>query len=82
MINFYEVAETNKMIEKENLELESLNLVSLEAVPEDAAALLICSPQTDLANSALWMWKKTGHAKLAVTISALSANTAHRYRTS
>ena len=39
--------ELTGQIEKENLELESLNLVSLEAVPEDAAALLICSPQTD-----------------------------------
>ncbi len=35
-------------IEKENLEVESLNLVSAGSVPEDAAAVIIHSPQTDL----------------------------------
>lgn len=35
-------------VEKENIELESLNLLTEDAVPEDADALLVLSPQTDL----------------------------------
>ena len=34
-------------IEKENIETESLNLITSEQVPEDAACLLISSPTTD-----------------------------------
>lgn len=35
-------------IEKENIEVESLSLLSQSAVPEDAAAIMINSPSTDL----------------------------------
>ncbi len=35
-------------IEKENIEIEALNLVTADAVPEDADALLIASPTSDL----------------------------------
>lgn len=37
----------NERIEKANLELQSLNLVTADAVPEDAAALLLNSPESD-----------------------------------
>lgn len=37
-------------IEKENIETESLNLITSEQVPEDAACLLISSPTTDLSD--------------------------------
>lgn len=43
-------AEMEDQISKENLELDMLNLVSAEAVPDDAAILLINSPQTDLSD--------------------------------
>ncbi len=43
-------AELEDQIAKENLETEPLSLVSAEAVPDDAAALLILSPQTDLSD--------------------------------
>lgn len=36
-------------VEKENIELEELSLLTLEAVPEDADALLINTPQSDIA---------------------------------
>lgn len=36
------------MIAQDNMELESLSLLSLEAVPEDATALVINAPQNDL----------------------------------
>lgn len=35
-------------VEKENLELKSLSLLTLEAVPEDADCLLIYAPQSDI----------------------------------
>ena len=35
-------------IEKNNIEIQDLNLLTEESVPEDAAALLICSPSRDL----------------------------------
>lgn len=35
-------------VTKENIELESLNLISAEAVPDDADALMIVSPQSDI----------------------------------
>lgn len=38
-------------IEKENIETEELNLVTAEAVPEDADCLLIISPQTDFSDA-------------------------------
>lgn len=37
-------------IEKENIETETLNLVSADSVPEDADALLIASPSRDLSD--------------------------------
>jgi ABC-2 type transport system permease protein len=37
-------------IEKENVDLESLNLVTQGEIPEDAAALLICSPTSDFSS--------------------------------
>lgn len=37
----------NDRIEKANLELKSLNLVTAETVPQDAAALLLNSPEND-----------------------------------
>ncbi len=38
-------------IEKENIEIEDLNLVTADAVPEDADALLIASPTSDLSEA-------------------------------
>ncbi len=38
-------------IEKENIETESLNLVTAESVPEDAACLMIISPTSDLSEA-------------------------------
>ncbi len=38
-------------IEKENIETESLNLMSADCVPEDADALLIASPTQDLSDA-------------------------------
>jgi ABC-2 type transport system permease protein len=38
-------------VEKENIETETLNLVSAEAVPDDADALLIYSPTQDLSDA-------------------------------
>ena len=35
-------------IEKNNIEIQDLNLLTEESVPEDAAALLICSPSRDI----------------------------------
>jgi len=35
-------------IEKENIDLASLSLLTEESVPEDAAAIIICSPTSDL----------------------------------
>ena len=43
-------AKMEDQISKENLELDTLNLISAEAVPDDAAILLINSPQTDLSD--------------------------------
>lgn len=37
-----------KSVEKANIEMESLNLVTAESVPEDAACLLIVSPASDI----------------------------------
>ncbi len=37
-----------QLIEKENIEMEELNLMTLDAVPEDADCLLIASPTSDL----------------------------------
>jgi ABC-2 type transport system permease protein len=37
-------------IEKENVELKSLNLVTEGEIPEDASALLICSPTSDFSS--------------------------------
>ncbi|MDO5300119.1 MAG: GldG family protein [Clostridia bacterium] len=37
-----------QLIERDNLETESLSLLSLESVPEDAGAILINAPMTDL----------------------------------
>ena len=42
-------------IEKENIEVESLSLFSQSAVPEDAAAIMINSPSTDLSAEAAQM---------------------------
>lgn len=36
------------LVERDNLELESLSLLSLESVPEDASAVVIHVPQSDL----------------------------------
>ncbi|MCC8066770.1 MAG: Gldg family protein [Clostridiales bacterium] len=38
-------------IEKENIEIEELNLVTSDAVPDDADCLLICSPTSDLSDA-------------------------------
>ncbi len=35
-------------VEKENIVMEELNLITADAVPDDADCLLICSPTTDL----------------------------------
>lgn len=46
-----ELSDTMKTaVEKENMTLESLSLLSKEGVPEDAGAVLILSPQSDLAS--------------------------------
>ncbi|MCC8137804.1 MAG: GldG family protein [Clostridiales bacterium] len=38
-------------IEKENIEVEELNLVTSDAVPDDADCLLICSPTSDISEA-------------------------------
>lgn len=38
-------------VEKENVEIQELSLLSMEAVPEDADLVLICQPQRDLSES-------------------------------
>ncbi|MCD8014566.1 MAG: Gldg family protein [Lachnospiraceae bacterium] len=38
-------------IEKENIEVEELNLVTSDAVPDDADCLLICSPTSDISDA-------------------------------
>ncbi|MCD7819300.1 MAG: GldG family protein [Lachnospiraceae bacterium] len=38
-------------IEKENIEIEELNLVTSDTVPDDADCLLICSPTSDLSEA-------------------------------
>ncbi|MFR2156473.1 MAG: Gldg family protein [Evtepia gabavorous] len=35
-------------VEKQNMELEELSLLTAEEVPEDADCLLICGPESDL----------------------------------
>lgn len=57
-------------IEKENIELESLNLVTSERVPEDADCILIVSPTTDLSpaeTNKLFSYLKTGGKLLMIT---------------
>ena len=41
-------SDVTDMIRQDNMEYESLSLLSLEAVPEDAAAVLIHVPSSDL----------------------------------
>lgn len=42
---------TVRSIEKENISIESLNLITSDSVPEDAGCLLIYSPAQDLSNA-------------------------------
>lgn len=37
-------------LEKNNIEVEDLSLITMDSVPEDAAALIICSPQKDFSS--------------------------------
>ena len=55
-------------IEKENMELESFSLLSADEVPEDASALLIYAPQSDLSEEEVKLLKSflSGGGKLLV----------------
>ncbi len=53
-----------------NLETETLNLVKTEKIPEDANAVLICNPQTDLTDRELTLlraWMQEGGSLLLYT---------------
>jgi len=55
-------------IEKENMELESFSLLSADEVPEDASALLIYAPQSDLSEEEVKLLRSflSGGGKLLV----------------
>lgn len=57
-------------IEKENIETESLNLVTSDTVPEDADCLLIASPTSDLSDAEaqkILNYLKTGGKAIIIT---------------
>ena len=51
-------------------------------VTYDSTDKVLFSAERISENSEHWMWRKNGIARHAVTISELSANTAHKYRIS
>lgn len=60
----------SEMIAQDNMEIESLSLLSLESMPEDAAALVINAPQNDLGEDEAAMlteWMLSGGRVVLIT---------------
>ena len=64
-----------EQLEKENLETQSLSLLNVDAIPEDAACLLIYAPQSDISpeEAELLSGYVSGGGKLLVCAGAVEA---------